>query len=493
MSTETEVLIVGTGFAGLGTAIRLAQHGRRDFMVIERAHDVGGTWRDNTYPGLVCDVPSHLYSFSFAPNPDWSRTYPGQAEILRYLRACADRYGIRRHTRFGTELTAARWDGTASRWRVETTTGPISARFLVMGAGAFSTPRMPDVPGLESFAGTVFHSAAWRHDHSLRGERVAVIGTGASAIQFIPRIQPLVSRLVVLQRSPPWVLPHPGRRLTRPERWASRQAPAVLHARRLAVYLLRETMVPGLIVDPRLNVGLEAVARRHLHRQVRDASLRTTLTPTYRIGCKRIVISNEFYPALTRANVEVVASPLVEVRERTVVTADGREHHVDTVIAGTGFHVTDPPYAERVTGRGGRTIAQGWDGSPQAYLATSIAGYPNLFVLAGPNSGIGHTSLVFMIEAQIAHVLDALDLCRRERLASIEVKPSAQTAFNADVQHRMARTVWTTGGCASWYRDSRGRNTTLWPGFTASFSVRARRFDARAYRLTRASDSTAAA
>ena len=485
MSTETEVLIVGAGFAGLGTAIRLAQQGRRDFTIIERADDVGGTWRDNTYPGLICDVPSHLYSFSFAPNPEWSSTYSGQAEILRYLRGCAERYGVRRHIRFGTELTLARWDGAASHWRVETTAGSFSARFLVLGVGGLSAPRMPEVPGLARFAGTMFHAAAWRHDHDLRGERVAVVGTGASAIQFIPRIQPQVSRLLVLQRTPPWVLPHPGRRLTRAERWVSRRVPGVLHARRLGVYLVRETMVPGLTIDARLNGGLEEIARRHLRLQVRDPLLRAKLTPSYRIGCKRIVISNEFYPSLTRANVDLVPEPLVEVRERSLVTADGREHAVDTIIAGTGFHVTDPPYATQVSGRGGRTLAQTWDGSPQAYMATSIAGYPNLFVLGGPNSGVGHTSLVFMIEAQIAHVLDALELCRRQRLTSIEVKPSAQAAFNAEVQQRMERTVWATGGCASWYYDARGRNTTLWPAFTAQFAARARHIDVRAYHLTR--------
>ncbi|MBV8528334.1 MAG: NAD(P)/FAD-dependent oxidoreductase [Candidatus Dormibacteraeota bacterium] len=491
-TTETEVLIVGTGFAGLGTAIRLAQQGRRDFTIIERADDVGGTWRDNTYPGLICDVPSHLYSFSFAPNPDWSRTYPGQAEILRYLRVCADRYGVRRHIRFRSELTAARWDGASSRWHVETTTGSYNAHFLVLGMGAFSAPRMPAVPGLDIFAGTFFHSAAWRHDHDLRGERVAVIGTGASAIQFIPRIQPLVSRLLVLQRSPPWVLPHPGRRLTPAERWLSLRVPAVLHARRLGVYLIRETVVPGLVVDQRLNGGLEEVARRHLRHQVRDAGLRATLTPQYRLGCKRMVLSNDFYPSLTRANVDVVAAPVVEVRERSLVTGDGREHEVDTIIAATGFHVTDPPYAAQVAGRGGRTLAQTWDGSPNAYMATTVAGYPNLFVLSGPNSGIGHTSLVFMIEAQIDHVLDALDLCRRARLSSIEVRPAAQAAFNADVQRRMRRTVWANGGCASWYYDARGRNTTLWPAFTAQFAARARRIDVKAYRLTRSVAAAAA-
>ena len=492
MSTETEVLIVGAGFAGLGTAIRLAQQGRRDFTIIERAEEVGGTWRDNTYPGLICDVPSHLYSFSFAPNPEWSRTYPGQAEILRYLRACADRYGIRRHIRFGTELAAARWDGAACRWRVETTAGSISAHFLVLGVGGLSAPRMPEVPGLDRFAGTMFHSAAWRHDHDLRGERVAVVGTGASAIQFIPRIQPHASRLLVLQRTPPWVLPHPGRRLTRAERWLSRRLPGVLQARRLGVYLVRETMVPGLTIDARFNGGLEEIARRHLRRQVRDPLLRAKLTPRYRIGCKRIVISNEFYPSLARANVDLVSEPIVEVRERSLVTADGREHAVDTIIAATGFHATDPPYATRVTGRGGRTLAQTWDGSPQAYMATTIAGYPNLFLLGGPNSGIGHTSLVFMIEQQIAHVLDALELCGRQRLTSIEVRPSAQAAFNADVQQRMARTVWATGGCSSWYYDARGRNSTLWPAFTAQFAARARHIDVRAYRLTRTVTAAAA-
>ena len=485
MSRETEILIVGTGFAGLGTAIRLTQQGRRDFIVIERAGDVGGTWRDNTYPGLVCDVPSHLYSFSFAPNSDWTRTYPAQPEILRYIRGCADRYEIRPHIRFRTEMISARWDAAVARWRVETTNGTFTARFLVLGAGSLSAPRMPDVPGLDTFAGTIFHSAQWRHDHDMHGERVAVFGTGASAIQFIPRIQSRVSRLVVFMRTPPWVLPHPSRRLTGPERWLARHVPAVLAARRLGVYLTREMMVPGLIVDPRFNGGLESLARRHLQLQVRDKVLRATLTPHYRIGCKRIVISNEFYPSLTRDNVDVVTATATEIRAHSVVTATATEYPVDTIIAGTGFHVWDPPYATQVAGRDGRTIAQTWDGSPQAYRATTIAGYPNLFVLAGPNSGIGHTSLVYMIEAQIAHTLDAITLCRREGLASIEVTAAAQAAFNADVQQRMARTVWETGGCASWYYDARGRNTTLWPGFTLQFSARARRFDPSAYRMSR--------
>ena len=491
-SRYVEILIVGSGFSGLGMAIRLAQSGRRDFLVLERGDDVGGTWRDNTYPGCACDVPSHLYSFSFAPNPDWSCTYPSQAEIHRYLRHCAERFEIQPQLRLNTAVTGARWEEAVSRWVVSTTRGEFRARFLVLATGGLSDPQLPDIPGLNSFRGTLFHSASWRHDHDLRGERVAVIGTGASAVQFIPRVQPLASHLAVFQRTPSWVLPHPNRPLLRAERWLSRRSPAAQSLRRLGIYAAHELLVLGFAVDPRFNGLLELAARQHLRRQVRDRALRASLTPHYRIGCKRLLISNDFYPSLTRSNVELVTASIAEVREHSLVTADGMQRQVDTIIAGTGFQVSDPPVTRCMTGREGRTLADEWDGSPHAYLGTTVAGFPNAFYLFGPNTAIGHTSVVFMIESQIAYVLDALQVARRERLGVIEVRREVEEAYRAEMQRRTNGTVWTSGGCTSYYLDAQGRNFALWPTFTRPYRRRTRRFDPAAYRLARVADAVAA-
>lgn len=486
-------LIVGTGFAGLGMAIRFKQAGVDDFTVLERASEVGGTWRDNTYPGCTCDVPSNLYSFSFAPKADWSCTYPSQPEIWEYLRGCAQRFGVIPHIAFNSELTEAQWDSENAVWRVRSTSDEYEARFLILGAGPLSAPKLPDIAGIERFRGTMFHSAQWRHDHDLRGERVAVAGTGASAIQFIPEIQPHVAQLDVYQRTPPWVLPHPNRDLTSLEQWLARKLPLTLKLRRAGIYLGREMLVLGFSVDPRLTSLVERLARRHLAEQVRDAELRDKLTPHYRLGCKRILISNTYYPALTQPNVSVIPHGMREIREHSVVAADGVERPADTIIFGTGFHVTDQPVADAVRGAQGASLAETWQGSPQAYLGTSVSGFPNMFFLTGPNTGLGHTSLVYMIESQIEYVMDCLRGMQRARAAVLDVKPDVQAAFNRAVQQRMQRTVWVTGGCASWYIDAKGRNTTLWPSFTFAFRRRANRFDPAAYTMQPASQPIAAA
>jgi len=474
-------VIVGSGFAGLGMAIRLKQAGIDDFVVLERSGDVGGTWRDNTYPGCMCDVPSHLYSFSFARKSDWTCTYPKQAEIWDYLRDCAARFRVMPHIRFEHELTAAAWDDASARWSITTNRGELSARFLILGTGPLSEPRLPDVPGIDSFTGTLFHSARWQHEHQITGERVAVVGTGASAIQLIPEVQPKVARLTVFQRTAPWVLPHRNRDLNAVDRWLSRNLPFTQQLRRLGIYLGREMLVYGFTVDPRVMGLAERAARRHMNRQVTDPALRAKLTPHYRLGCKRILISNDYYPALTQRNVEVVTERIAEIRPHSVVTADGVEREVDTIICGTGFHVTDMPTAERVQGREGVTLAEHWDGSPQAYLGTTVAGYPNLFFLTGPNTGLGHTSLVYMIESQISYVLDAMRTSLRRGMATVDVRPDVLEAYNSRLQRRMQTTVWITGGCASWYIDSKGRNSALWPGLTWPFRRRTARFDPAAY------------
>jgi cation diffusion facilitator CzcD-associated flavoprotein CzcO len=472
---HVRIAIIGSGFSGLGMAIRLKRAGIDDFVVLERAEDVGGTWRDNTYPGCQCDVPSHLYSFSFAPNPGWSRTFSRQPEIWDYLRDCADRFGVRPHLRFGHELLEAAWDEERQHWRLDTSRGKLTAQVLVSGTGGLSEPSIPSIRGLEEFEGTVFHSAEWDHDHDLSGERVAVIGTGASSIQFVPRIQPRVGRLHLFQRTPPWIMPHSDRPVSNAERSAFRAVPFVQRLIRRAVYWSREVLVLGLTHSRRMKL-LEAAARAHMRKQVRDSELRAKITPKYRLGCKRILVSNDYYPALANENVEVVTAGVEEVTARGIRTSDGAEREIDTIILGTGFHVTDTSAATHVRGRDGQTLADVWDGSPQAYLGTAVAGFPNFFLLLGPNTGLGHTSVVFMIEAQIAHIMQCVRAMEQRELGALEVRAEVQEAYNRDIQAQMRGTVWTSGGCQSWYIDAAGRNSTLWPDFTWRFRKRASDF-----------------
>jgi cation diffusion facilitator CzcD-associated flavoprotein CzcO len=480
--THHRTVIVGTGFSGIGMAIELLREGERDFVLLERADDIGGTWRDNTYPGCRCDVPSHLYSFSFAPNPNWSSTFSPQPEILEYLRDVAARFGVLPYVRFGTELESAEWDEERARWRLETSQGALSADVLIAAQGPLSEPLVPDLPGLDSFQGTTFHSAAWDHEHRLEGERVAVIGTGASAIQFVPAIQPLVGQMHVFQRTPPWVMPHPNRPMKDWERRLYRRLPAAQLAMRAAIYWARETFVLQFR-NRRMRRLATKMALRQLEQQVRDPELRARLTPSYELGCKRILPTDEWYPALMQPNVELVTDGIREIRPHSIVSADGTEREVDAIIFGTGFHVTDIPIAERVRGRDGRTLAGTWDGSPSAYKGAAVTGYPNLFFLVGPNTGLGHNSIVFMIESQISYVAGALKAMRRRGAGLVDVRPEAQAAYNAQIDKLTEGTVWVSGGCASYYIDRNGRNSTIWPTFTLPFRQRTREFDEAAYVL----------
>ena len=482
---SVRVAVIGTGFAGLAMAIRLKQSGLDDFLVFERAEDVGGTWRDNTYPGAACDVPSHLYSFSFAPNPDWSRSFSGQSEIQQYLRDCTDRFGIRPHIRFHHEVSNIRWDDGSQRWHVETNVGRFTAQVVVSGMGALSEPSVPDIPGLDGFEGTIFHSARWNHEHDLTGERVAVVGTGASAIQVVPELAKLVGHLDLYQRTPAWVIPRWDRKVTRAEQWLYRRFPALQRLARAAIYWSRETHVVGFTGPRGVMKMFERVARRHLAKQVCEGALREILTPDYTIGCKRILISNDYYPALAQDHVEVIPSGVTEVRGNAVVDAAGNERPVDTIVFATGFQVTDFPAGRRIVGRGGRTLSEQWEERTAAYLGTAAVGFPNLFLLVGPNTGLGHNSMVLMIEAQVQYVLDALRVMQQQRISSVEVREEVVAAYNDKLQERMRATVWTTGGCASWYLDDTGRNTTLWPDFTWRFRNLTRRFDIAAYQVRR--------
>ena len=482
---DVTVAIIGSGFGGIGMAASLRRAGITDVVLLERAADLGGTWRDNSYPGAACDVPSHLYSFSFAPNPDWSRSFSPQPEIWDYLRRVAAEEGVTGKIRFGQEVTSARWDPAARLWRVETTASTLTARFLVSAAGPLSDPMIPDIPGLDTFAGSVFHSATWDHDHDLTGRSVAVIGTGASAIQFVPQIQPLVSQLTLFQRTPAWIMPRHDRPISRWERWLFRHVPATQQTARAGIYCGREAYALAFVKNPAIMRAAQAVALRHLHRQIADPDLLARLTPSYRMGCKRILLSNDYYPALTQPNVSLVTDGITEIREKSVLTSDGIAHPVDTLIFGTGFHVTDFPLARRIFGPDGVSLASRWSAKPAqtAFRGTTTAGFPNLFVLTGPNTGLGHTSQIFMIEAQIRYVLSALVHARRHGIDRIEVRPEAQAAYDRVVQRKMRRTVWVTGGCKSWYLDADGRNVTLWPDFTWIYAWQARRFDPSNYDL----------
>ena len=483
LPSHTRVAIVGAGFSGLCMAIRLKQEGIHEFVVLEKADGVGGTWRDNTYPGCQCDIPSALYSFSFAPNPDWTRFYPLQSEIRDYLRRCARDFGLTPYIRFGHELLGAAWDDQRSRWRLETSDGSVTADVLVSGMGGLSHPSVPELPGLDRFEGTAFHSARWDHGHDLTGERVAVIGTGASAVQFVPRVQPQVGRLHLFQRTPAWVLPDPDRPVSGLERRLFRRLPATQRALRGAIYLLQEATVLGTIVDRRLSRGLEVIARRHLERQVADPALRAKLTPSYLLGCKRITLSDAYYPAITQPNVELITDQISEVRPRSIVTADGSERELDTIIFGTGFRVLDHPAYSLVRGRDGRTLGEAWEGSPRAYLGTTVAGFPNLFLLVGPNSAGGYNSIVFTTEAHVNYVIACLREMDRRRLQAVEVRPDVYEEFSRDTEERLGRSVWNAGGCASWYLDANGRNGVWWPGFTTRLWRRTRRFRPAEYRL----------
>ncbi len=482
MTADHDIAIVGSGFSGLGMAIRLKQEGMNDFVVLERADEVGGTWQANTYPGCACDVPSHLYSFSFAPNPGWTQTYSPQPEIWSYLRRCADTFGIRPHLRLGCAVESATWLAAERRWELETSQGTIRARVLVAGMGPLTEPRIPDIPGLDDFEGDVFHSARWNHDADLAGKRVASIGTGASAIQYVPAIQPVVEQLHVFQRTPPWVMPHSNRPISRHEQRLYRALPFLQRLMRGGIYATREMLVLGFVFSPRLMKVVERIARKHLERQISDPELRARVTPDYTIGCKRILPSNRWYRTLGKPNVELVTDGVSEVRARSIVAADGSEREVDAIVLGTGFQVTDIPAAQRIRGRGGRLLDDVWQGSPRAHLGSTVEGFPNLFFLLGPNTGLGHSSMVYMIESQIAHVMGALQLMRERGAATIEVRADAQDRYNAALERRLGGTVWNTG-CASWYLDRTGRNATIWPDWTWRFRRRTARLDPAEYVL----------
>lgn len=474
---QVDIVIVGAGFSGLGMAIQLARHGRRDFALVEKSPDLGGTWFENRYPGCACDVPSPLYSYSFAPNPRWSRVFAPRDEIWQYLDRCAERYALRPHLRLGRSVTGARFDETSERWRVELDGEPaLDCRVLVMGVGALHQPRIPDIEGLTDFGGEVFHSSHWPEGFTSAGKRVAVIGTGASAIQTVPVLAHDVAHLDVFQRTPAWIMPRPDVAMPDSAQRLFERVPVAQSAVRGLIYGMLEVRGALFRLSRRSGSLLASMARRHLAHQVRDPELRERLTPRYQIGCKRILISSDFYPALQRPNVSLVTDRIARLTADGIQTEDGTVHPADAVVLATGFDVRDNMRRVRVTGRAGQSLDERWSREGvNAHLGMTVSGFPNLFVLLGPNTGLGHTSVVLMIEAQVRYVLRALRELDASGAAVWEVDSAAQQRSVQDVQRRLAGSVWDSG-CLSWYLDENGRNFTMWPGSTLDyFRVTARR------------------
>lgn len=482
---QLRIAIIGTGFGGLAMAVALLRAGISSFVILDKDSQAGGTWAANTYPGCECDVPSHLYSYSFAPNPRWSHVFSPQGEILDYTRDIIRRFGLEAHIRLNSQVTGARFDEARAVWTLSVAGQPDLEVDVVVGAtGGLSRPVSPDFAGLESFEGTVFHSARWRHDVALDGLRVGLVGTGASAIQIGPAIASTVGALTVFQRTAPWILPRDSSEYSPLAKAAFARVPALGWLHRQQIYWTLEARATAFLHEPRLLQLAEGIAHRHIRRGVRDPALRQKVTPTYRMGCKRILMSNTWYPMLERPNVSLQTEGIERVEPRGIRTRDGRLHELDAIVMATGFQAADAAAPFPVAGRGGAQLETLWATDAMAYKGTTVGSFPNLFLIVGPNTGLGHSSMIFMIESQVAYVLSAIETMRRDDLASVEVRPEAVEAWNVDIQRKLGRTVWESG-CAAWYRSSSGRNTTLWPGFTWQFRLATRKFDSDRYVVRR--------
>ena len=471
MAHTTEMVIVGAGFSGLTMAIEARKRGIKDIVILEKAADIGGTWRENTYPGVACDVPSHLYSMATHLNPNWTRAYAGGAEIQSYLQKVARDEGLYYLCRFGQSLKSARWDG--ARWQVETEDGTRwSARFLVSAIGALHHPGIPDIPGKDSFPGPSFHSAQWDHDVDLAGKRIAVIGTGASAVQFVPEIAKMAEHVTIFQRSAPYVLPRPDGPIAPWVRRMYSRLPLLTRLRRKLIYLLFEYRHRVFRGDKAAVNFAMKMWRSAMEKAISDPAERAVLTPDYQIGCKRILSSNDWYPTLARPNVSVIGHGVTKIEGDQITAADGSRVQADTLIWGTGFHVTDMADRLDITGTDGLALRDAWADGMQANLGTAVAGFPNFFVLLGPHTGLGHNSVVLMIEAQTRHIGAVLQQMSRAGLDAVTPDAAKQAAFTQEMQVRHSDSVWQAGGCASWYQDANGRNTTLWPGTVSEYERR---------------------
>ncbi len=478
-----EVAILGSGFSGIAMAIRLRQSGFEDFVLLERAAELGGTWRDNQYPGAACDVPAHLYSLSFEPKSDWSRAFATAPEIQGYVLDVVSKHGLRDKTRLETRVTRLEYDDAEATWLIqaETAGAPLRlrAKLVVVACGGLSNPAFPEITGVESFRGRLFHTAQWDHDFDLSDKRVAVIGTGASAVQVVPAIVDRAKELCVFQRTPPWVFPRRDREFTEAQVRYFAEHPRARRWMRNTIFTVTELMSLGMVWRTPLTRVLEGVCHEHRARQVPDRLLRRKLTPSYRLGCKRMLLSDDYYPALCKPHVALVTDPITRISPRGVVTRDDRgrelERGFDVLIAATGFDVPVDTPAFPVVGARGRSLHAEWADGAEAYYGVSIAGFPNLAMLMGPNTGPGHTSVLVYTEAEIQRIIAMLQHMRTENLKSMDVRPDVQARFNRGVQRRMRYTNWTSG-CHSWYLTRSGKNTSLWPGFASEYVLRARRF-----------------
>ncbi len=487
MSPETvdvRVAVIGAGMSGIAMGVRLLRLGLQDFVILERAAEVGGVWRDNTYPGIGVDTPSKLYSLSTDPNPHWSHMYAKGEELFGYTRHVVDRHGLRPYIRFEHTVDEARWNGNEQRWIIDTAQGVYRARFLISAAGLVADPSYPDVPGLAAFPGVAFHSANWNHDHDLRGRNVAVIGTGASAVQFVPEIAEQVARLHVLQRTPAWVMPKMDQAIPEPARRRLARTPGLMLAQRMLFYAITEAVSSARRFRPVRRV-FERVCRNNLDKQVPDPELRRKLQPDFEFMCKRPLISNDYLPALGKPNVTVHTGGLVEVRGSTVVAGDGTKADVDTLILNTGFDIgITSPIARRIHGNAGMTLAAYWGDDPRAYKGITIPGFPNLFVMQGPNASSGVSSALMFAEAQATYIADALRRFARHDVATVEVRQESERTWTRWVRDMSARTTYEVGGCRSYYLNRKGENVVMWPAWTLGYQLRTRHFDPDAYLVT---------
>lgn len=481
MIEKTHTLIIGTGFGGLGLATQLKRGGDDDFMLIDRADDVGGTWRDNRYPGAACDVPSHLYSYSFRLKPDWSRVFAPAEEIWLYLNETARDEGLRPHIRFGADLVSAEWDDASTAWRIETTNGHFECRVLVTAMGHLADAKFPPVPGLAEFAGTLMHSAEWNHDVDFSGKRIAVIGSGASAIQITPGVAETASELVVLQRSAPYVIPRPDRAYTDAEKRAFARSPELMHELRGDLFWGMEYNYAQRRAIPSAIEQAYALANGHREDQVSDAQLTAKLTPDYVIGCKRVLLSNVYYPSLQKPNVTLEAAGLARVEGNTVISTAGNSFEVDVLICATGFEAVEPPFGPLISARG-QTLTDHWSAGMRAFSSVTVAGFPNLFIMNGPNTGLGHNSVIFVVESQVGFITSALDYMRQNDVVVVETRAKAEDAYVEAVRARSEGTVWLEGGCTNWYVDPRThRLTVTWPDYAYAFRASNGSFDVSAF------------
>ncbi|MBF6455412.1 flavin-containing monooxygenase [Nocardia cyriacigeorgica] len=480
-----DVAIIGAGFAGIGAAIRLRQRGITDFTILERDTRVGGTWRDNTYPGAACDIPSRLYSYSFAPNPNWSQTYSGSAEILDYIESMVDQFAIRPFIQFGQNVTGLDFDEEAGLWSIAVAgrRGRLRARAVVIASGPLSNASFPDIDGIDSFAGHKIHSARWDHDYDLTGKKVAVVGTGASAVQIVPELVRRAGSVKVFQRTPGWVLPRVNRSTTDMTKSIYRRFPRTQALARDAWFWGHESVALGVVWTSPLTRVVEQVSLLHLRTQVRDPWLRRQLTPEFKAGCKRLLMSNDYYPALQADNCQLITWPIVRIVPEGIQTAEGVVHGADCIVFATGFDVSKAGAPIPVTGRGGRSLNEEWSRGAYAFKSVAVAGYPNMFLTFGPNSGPGHNSALVYMEAQIEYLTEAIQILLRRDLRMLEVDRNRQDRYNARLQRRLAATTWNSG-CRSWYLTEDGFNATMYPGFGTQYVRELSRVNLDDYVLT---------